>query len=86
MKAYKLLYIEWHDAYTYDSWDTEEGAIDMCKNMLPCHSVGWLLKETKDQITICHTFNPAMVMGSLHIPKGMIVRKMELKTGKIGLK
>jgi hypothetical protein len=66
------VYIEWNDAYTRDDWETLEDAIKLCKPMMLCKTIGWIINEDNNQITICHTYNPHMVMGNLHIPKGTI--------------
>jgi hypothetical protein len=70
----KRVYIEWYDSYTWDGWDKPEEAIKLCTPLMLCKTVGYILNEDKDHITICHTYNPSMVMGSLHIPKGCIKR------------
>ena len=70
----KKIYIEWYDAYTRDGWESAEDAIKNCKSLMPCKTIGWLLNEDEKQITVCHTFNPSLVMGILHIPKCSIVK------------
>lgn len=68
----KRVEILWHDAYTRDSWEPVDEAVNVCKPLMLCKTIGWLLDEDDKHIAICHTFNASMVMGSLHIPKGMI--------------
>jgi hypothetical protein len=70
----KKIYIEWYDAYTKDGWERTDEAKEICEPLMLCKSIGFLLNEDKDQITICHTYNPQMTMGMLHIPKGTIKR------------
>lgn len=68
------IYVEWYDAYTRDSWQDEEGLKADCEPMMLCKTIGWLVDEDNAHITICHTYNPFMIMGSLHIPKCTIKR------------
>ena len=68
----KKVKVTWYDAYTRDPWESIEEAKSLCKPKMVCKTVGWLLDADKDHITICHTFNPQMVMGSLHIPRQTI--------------
>jgi hypothetical protein len=70
----KRIEVFWNDAYTYDPWEEKDSAIETCKPMMPCRTIGWLIDESKDHITICHTYNPKSVMGTLHIPKGCITK------------
>lgn len=70
----KKIYLEWYDSYIRDSWESEEDAKSICAPLMVCRTIGWLFDEDKDQITICHTYNPFMVMGLLHIPKCCIKR------------
>lgn len=74
IKKYDIVYIEWHDAYTRDSWEPESNAIKNCTKMMTCKTVGHVLNATKKQITISHTRNPLCTMGMLHIPVGCIKR------------
>jgi hypothetical protein len=69
MKKVKVI---WYDAYSRDPWETPEEAKELCRPNMKCKTVGWLLDADKNHITICHSRNPQMVMGSLHIPRGCI--------------
>lgn len=70
----KKIYIEWYDAYSRDSWESEESIRESCGPMMLCKTMGWLIDEDEKHIVVCHTHNPYMVMGSLHIPKCTIKR------------
>ena len=71
----KKIEITWTDAYERYGWHTPEDSIESCKPLMLCKTVGFLLDEDDNQITVCHTYNPAMVMGCLHIPKGAIKKR-----------
>lgn len=66
----KLVYIEWHDAYSHDPWGEIDDVAEGIESPCVCMTVGWLLKEDDDCYIICHTTNTDnQVTGSLHIPK-----------------
>ncbi len=73
------VYIEWYDAYTRDSWESKESVKEICSPMMKCKTIGFLLDESKEHVTICHTINPAMVMGLLHILVKCINKIKKLK-------
>ena len=72
--------ITWIDAYAPlpDGWEKTKKGIGNCKNVLVCKTVGWLLKRTKKAVIICHTYNPQMTLGRLHIPIGCIKKIKKL--------
>jgi len=70
----RKIYIEWYDAYSRDAWESAESIQKSCEPLMLCKTVGFLLNEDNNHLTICHTYNPFLVMGSLHIPKCSIKR------------
>jgi hypothetical protein len=62
----------WVDAYTVDEWMSYEFAIRSCSDNWVVETTGYLLDETDEHITICHTYSPEQVCGLMHIPKGAI--------------
>ena len=84
-KKTKLFFIEWVDSY-----DTEV-TWEFIKNLNPpkrllCYSVGWILSENKDGITIAphiSDVNDKKTLGAcsghITIPKVAIIKRIELK-------
>ena len=69
------VYIEWHDAFSFDPWADEETATAYCNEPMLVQSTGWLLDETDKHITICHSHNKdSQVTGCIHIPIGCITK------------
>ena len=63
------VYIEWYDAHSRNEWYFKEDALTDLKPPMLCKTIGWLFKETKKCVVICHTKSPLMVTGLMHIPK-----------------
>jgi len=74
----KLLFVEWLDAASESEpgWKALE-SID--PNPVVCWSVGWLLHENTDAITIASSVNAEHFDGDVTIPKSWIRRQVELK-------
>ena len=70
------VYLEWLDAYSADPWQSFDNAKKSCEELCVCYTIGWLLEETEEHITICHTRNDEQVTGCLHIPKRGIVKRV----------
>ena len=49
----KIYYVEWHDAFSSAGWHSPEQLEDFINlGKCICHEVGWILYETKDEITM----------------------------------
>jgi len=47
----------------------QRDALTDLKPPMLCKTIGWLFKENKKCVVICHTKSPTMVTGLMHIPK-----------------
>lgn len=53
MKKYKLVKVEWDDAYNIGKWQDHEELDDFLSSQLfRCVNVGWLVRKNKDAIVI----------------------------------
>ena len=81
----KLYLIKWLDSYMHPSWWEDRDKIKNPVNMV-CASVGWIEKETKDNITILpHISNitdknyKGQGCGIMTIPKASILERIKIK-------
>lgn len=66
----KLVYLEWVDAVADLGWEAN------CKAELHnCHTVGFIVDETKDAICIAATWSITMSNARMHIPKAWITKR-----------
>jgi len=73
----KLIYIEWYDACSSSGWNSPD---KLDYTALLVKTVGWLLKEEKNTISIVHSnAENHDVMGLVTIPKGWIKKRKYLK-------
>lgn len=74
MAKYKFIYCEWVDATSDGLWSKpEELGLDSCA------AAGFLVKETKDFITIAATYHDDQVNAFISIPKGWIKKRKTIK-------
>ena len=78
--AKRIVYVEWLDSRGTDgAWE----AVDESGPMPPsrCHSVGFVLEDHKNYITLGMTKSAetGQVMARLSIPKGIITKRIRLK-------
>lgn len=72
----KLIYIEWMDAVSTDGWIKPDFELHPAL----CTSVGFLVRENKDYITICQGYsNVDSLNGFFTIPKGWIKKRKYVK-------
>ena len=75
----KVVYFEWRDAAGRDGW------IPATPEALPptalVKSIGWVLNETKDTITITSGWEPLQdgAMGAISVPKAWIKKRRYVK-------
>jgi len=76
---YKMALVEWQDAESVDDW-TSEDEID--HSIAPVFSVGWLLKEDFEAITLAlnHDRKNDSFSCIMKIPTGMVISKKILKS------
>ena len=66
----KLVYLEWVDAVADLGWEAG------CKAELHnCHTVGYIIDETKDAICVAATWSLTMSNARMHIPKAWIKKR-----------
>lgn len=69
----KLVYLEWVDAVADLGWESD------CKASLhECHTVGYVIDETKDAICVAATWSRTMSNARMHIPKAWIKKRKVL--------
>ena len=70
----KLVYLEWVDAVADLGWEAN------CKAELHhCHTVGYIIDETKDAICVAATWSLTMSNARMHIPKAWITKRKVIK-------
>lgn len=81
----KLVLVEWHDAFTSDCCWTplKEIDLDLPPEPVLCYTVGFILYDTDDAITLSMTMSHSDVASLWTIPKGMIKKIKKLGTYKI---
>lgn len=66
---YKLIYLEWHDAVACNEWGSDEFCVDVC------HTVGFLIKETKKSYLVAATYSDDQFNNRIAIPKSWVTKK-----------
>ena len=73
MATPKVVYLEWVDAVADLGWEAN------CKAELHhCHTVGYIVDETKEAICIAATWSTTMSNARMHIPKAWIIKRKAL--------
>lgn len=71
-----LLWVEWLDSVSCGAvWTSTE---DAPADNLGCSSIGWLIRENDDSITIASHRSPSQVGGDMTIPKIAITGRWEI--------
>ena len=73
MAAPAIIYVEWVDAVADLGW--EDG---IKATLHECHTVGYLIDETKDALCIASTWSKTMTNARMHIPKAWIKKRKTL--------
>jgi hypothetical protein len=67
MKLHSLVHVTWVDSTSENRWCSESGMID---ELDTCESIGWLVRETKEYLTIAgHRSSMASWHGVMTIPR-----------------
>ena len=66
----KLVYLEWVDAVADLGWEA-----DVKVALHPCHTVGYIIDETKEGICVAATWSKTMSNARMHIPKAWIIKR-----------
>jgi hypothetical protein len=76
---HKVLFVTWNDAESIDAWTD---AVEIDHDPAVIHSIGLLLKEDKDSITLAlnHDTKNDTYSCIMKIPKGMIVSRKFLRS------
>lgn len=74
----KIVRVDWVDSCARSGWTEKKDCID--DNSMIQHSVGFLVNEDKDKITLssCIQYNEAHVRAPITIPKSAIILKKVL--------
>lgn len=70
MDTPKLVYVEWVDAVADLGWEA-----DVKASLHACHTVGYIIDETKEALCIAATWSKTMSNARMHIPKAWIVKR-----------
>jgi len=74
LETSKVIYVQWVDAVADAGWEDEVKAeIDLC------HTVGFLISETKDALCIASTVSKDNSNARIHIPKAWIKKRKVIK-------
>ncbi len=71
MKRYRKVHVVWMDAATNHGWESAEEAVDGGAAH-ECESVGYLLRQTKEEIVLVQTIGGSDVNGRITIPRPWI--------------
>lgn len=69
----KLVYLEWVDAVADLGWEDNVKA-----SLHDCHTVGFIIDETKDAVCVAATWSRTMSNARMHIPKAWIKKRKVL--------
>ena len=78
----KLVYVEWVDSSRgANQWSAASDSAAQTTADLLCASVGWLLHDIKDSITLVQTITDGgeQILFRLHIPRRAILKMRRLK-------
>jgi hypothetical protein len=81
MSKRDIVLVEWVDSASAHGWNH----IDAINPALKvCTSVGFLIKETKDNLIVASSlsFDPDLCSGDISIPKVAIIKRSRIKAGK----
>jgi hypothetical protein len=74
----KILYVEWIDANSHAGWqDRSEIAKDA--SVSRCYSIGFVIKETKEELVIATTVSDDEANCWIAIPKSWIRKRRKLE-------
>lgn len=68
------IYIEWIDSATTEGWKSVEEMRKHTRKDICIKSRGFFLWENKDFLAICLSIHDDEVNGTIHIPKGCIIK------------
>lgn len=75
----RIVYLEWVDSHTVDGWLDKDEVSKDCKAS-KIYSVGYLVEETDEDITITTSYWDDEIMSPLTIPKSAILKCRKKKT------
>lgn len=77
----KLVLVEWVDSAHSSGWHILDEISKL--DSLQCRSVGWVLTDTKEQITLISSIasDPDQACGSMVIPRRAITKLTTLRKG-----
>ena len=79
-KLMQIIYLEWVDAMSRDAWlDIEEVEKWADEKAVSIKTIGFLLKENKDFITVIQNYNIDSCSMVMKIPKAWILKKKLIK-------
>jgi len=78
---YPLISVVWEDSFgVTNSWEHIEDLDPLPQ--ATCYSVGYLMEETDDYITIVQSVSKEQILGRLTIPQGAITSSVVVAPGK----
>ena len=75
----RLLYLEWDDSASFP--DSDWHSLKESKSLTPdlCKSVGWVIAESPDHLTLASHLSESEMCGEIAIPKTCIRKRRILK-------
>ena len=77
----RLVCVEWEDAWTSDSWHSQEDTVATGEPLL-VHTVGWVLIEDEGGMTLAQSLTDGGAGAIWRVPAGMIRQVRILREGK----
>ena len=79
-KKFTKVHVIWYDAGSHDPWQAPN---DLDEKSTLCNTIGYLCKETKNDIYVASTFSSdGDVCCTMQIPKRCIKKMIKVKNGK----
>lgn len=69
----ELVIVGWVDSRTRGGWLSREEYLELSGKPAECVSVGWLLEDTDDHLTLLQSASELWVSDSMTIPRGCVV-------------
>lgn len=75
---YKINYVYWIDSSSRSGWN-DRPTKDWTMHDLECHSVGWVIQETKELLVIAQSYSNDQHGDIMAIPKSQIKKRKIIK-------
>lgn len=79
MRSLPAVVVDWLDSSSHDGWQTMDEAQAHHRNKMHCRSVGLLIADNRHGVTVAHSVHQENVAGTMHIPRGAILKMRRLR-------